>query len=99
MQIELPPRARGSSPLWWDWEGGLVPHTEALIAGLGAAAASWSDTSAPVTGTGTAGSIGADRPIACCVAGRSLVRRALSGFVLWRFALLNTKYEVKALPP
>ena len=38
VQIELPPRARGSSPLWWDWEGGLVPHTEALIAGLGAAA-------------------------------------------------------------
>ena len=34
VQIELPPRARGSSPLWWDWEGGLVPHTEALIAGL-----------------------------------------------------------------
>jgi hypothetical protein len=28
-----------------------------------------------------------------------LVRRALSGFVLWRIALLNTKYEVKAIPP
>jgi phage replication-related protein YjqB (UPF0714/DUF867 family) len=41
VQIELPPRARGSSPLWWDWEGELVPHTEALIAGLAAAARDW----------------------------------------------------------
>jgi len=39
VQIELPPRARGSSPLWWDWEGGLVPHTEAVIRALAAAAA------------------------------------------------------------
>jgi len=38
VQIELPPRVRGSSPLWWDWEGGLVPHTEALIEGLASAA-------------------------------------------------------------
>ena len=38
VQVELPPRVRGSSPLWWDWEGGLVPHTEALIAGLASAA-------------------------------------------------------------
>lgn len=39
VQIELPPRVRGSSPLWWDWEGpGLVPHTEALIDGLADAA-------------------------------------------------------------
>ncbi|MEY2957582.1 MAG: hypothetical protein RLZZ01_150 [Actinomycetota bacterium] len=37
VQIELPPRVRGSSPLWWDWERGLVPHTEALIASLAAA--------------------------------------------------------------
>lgn len=37
VQIELPPRVRGSSPIWWDFEGGLVPHTEALIAGLAAA--------------------------------------------------------------
>jgi phage replication-related protein YjqB (UPF0714/DUF867 family) len=45
VQIELPPRARGSSPLWWDWEGeGPVPHTEALIAGLAAAATSWPAT-------------------------------------------------------
>ena len=41
VQIELPPRVRGSSPLWWDWEGGLVPHTEALIEGLAAAARSY----------------------------------------------------------
>jgi phage replication-related protein YjqB (UPF0714/DUF867 family) len=38
VQIELPPRVRGSSPLWWDWESGLVPHTESLITGLTAAA-------------------------------------------------------------
>ncbi len=45
VQIELPPRVRGSSPLWWDWEGpGLTPHTESLIDGLTEAAASWSDT-------------------------------------------------------
>jgi phage replication-related protein YjqB (UPF0714/DUF867 family) len=37
VQIELPPRVRGSSPLWWDWEHGLVPHTEALIDSLAAA--------------------------------------------------------------
>ena len=42
VQIELPPRVRGSSPLWWDWEGpGLTPHTEALIDGLAGAAATW----------------------------------------------------------
>ena len=35
VQIELPPRVRGASPLWWDWEGpGLAPHTESLIDGL-----------------------------------------------------------------
>jgi phage replication-related protein YjqB (UPF0714/DUF867 family) len=37
-QIELPPRVRGSSPMWWDWEGGLTPHTEALIDALATAA-------------------------------------------------------------
>jgi len=42
VQIELPPRVRGSSPIWWDWEHGLTPHTEALIAGLADAAVSWS---------------------------------------------------------
>lgn len=41
VQIELPPRVRGSSPLWWDWEGGLTPHTEALIDGLAAAASTY----------------------------------------------------------
>ena len=39
VQIELPPRARGASPLWWDWEHGLVPHTRAVIAALAAATA------------------------------------------------------------
>jgi len=43
VQIELPPRVRGSSPLWWDWDGpGHTPHTESLITALAAAAASWS---------------------------------------------------------
>jgi phage replication-related protein YjqB (UPF0714/DUF867 family) len=42
VQIELPPRVRGSSPLWWDWEGpGLTPHTTALVDGLVDAATSW----------------------------------------------------------
>jgi phage replication-related protein YjqB (UPF0714/DUF867 family) len=40
-QVELPPRVRGSSPLWWDWEGDLVPHTEALIDALAAGARSY----------------------------------------------------------
>ena len=45
VQIELPPRVRGSSPLWWDWEGpGLTPHTESLIDGLTDAASSWDET-------------------------------------------------------
>lgn len=42
VQIELPPRVRGSSPIWKDWVGpGLVPHAEQLINGLVAAATSW----------------------------------------------------------
>lgn len=42
VQIELPPRVRGSSPMWWDWEGpGLTPHTESLITGLADAALAW----------------------------------------------------------
>lgn len=41
VQIELPPRVRGSSPLWWDWEHGLTPHTEALVDALAEAAISW----------------------------------------------------------
>lgn len=49
VQIELPPRVRGSSPLWWDWEGPhLTPHTEALIDGLVEAVVSW-----PARGDGT----------------------------------------------
>jgi phage replication-related protein YjqB (UPF0714/DUF867 family) len=45
VQIELPPRIRGSSsPLWWDWEGpGLTPHTERLIEGLTSAATTWDE--------------------------------------------------------
>lgn len=38
VQIELPPRIRGASPIWWDWEGDLVPHTRDLITALTAAA-------------------------------------------------------------
>ena len=35
VQLELPPRVRGLGPFWADHAGpGLVPHTEALIAGL-----------------------------------------------------------------
>lgn len=41
VQIELPPRVRGSSPMWWDWEGGLTPHTESLIGALADAAVTW----------------------------------------------------------
>ena len=42
VQIELPPRVRGLSPLWWDWEGdGLTPHTEALIDGLARGIEAW----------------------------------------------------------
>lgn len=42
VQLELPPRVRGRSPIWKDWKGpGLVPHTVALIDGLAAAATTW----------------------------------------------------------
>lgn len=48
VQIELPPRVRGSSPLWWDWDGpGLTPHTEWLIDGLASAATSWPSATSP----------------------------------------------------
>ena len=44
VQIELPPRVRGSSPMWWDWESdALTPHTEWLIDGLVHAASTWDD--------------------------------------------------------
>lgn len=38
VQLELPPRVRGSSPLWWDWEHGMTPHTTALVDALAEAA-------------------------------------------------------------
>jgi phage replication-related protein YjqB (UPF0714/DUF867 family) len=42
VQVELPPRVRGMGPHWAEWNGGgRVPHTEALIDGLAAAAGSW----------------------------------------------------------
>lgn len=41
VQIELPPRVRGASPLWWDWEHGLTPHTRSLVAALADAATTW----------------------------------------------------------
>jgi phage replication-related protein YjqB (UPF0714/DUF867 family) len=41
VQVELPPRVRGSSPMWWDWEHGLTPHTRAVITGLADAARQW----------------------------------------------------------
>ena len=35
VQLELPPRVRGQSPLFWDWEGpGPCPHSQAVIEGL-----------------------------------------------------------------
>ena len=43
VQIELPPRVRGTSPIWKDWTGpGHVPHTVALIDALAAAIDAWS---------------------------------------------------------
>jgi phage replication-related protein YjqB (UPF0714/DUF867 family) len=42
VQIELPPRVRGQSPLWWDWDDdGLSPHTEKLIDALVGGVTSW----------------------------------------------------------
>jgi phage replication-related protein YjqB (UPF0714/DUF867 family) len=39
VQLELPPRVRGSGPLWWDHDPErLTPHTEALIDALAHAA-------------------------------------------------------------
>lgn len=44
VQIELPPRVRGTTPLFWDWEGpDLTPHTRSLIEGLARAVRSWVD--------------------------------------------------------
>lgn len=45
VQLELPPRARGASPMWRDWNGpGPVPHTVAVIDALVAAVSSWRAT-------------------------------------------------------
>jgi phage replication-related protein YjqB (UPF0714/DUF867 family) len=44
VQIELPPRVRGSSPVWADHDFGaepFVPHTVALLDALVAASARW----------------------------------------------------------
>ncbi len=42
VQIELPPRVRGTSPMWWDWEGpDLNPHTASLVNALAEAAGTW----------------------------------------------------------
>ena len=42
VQVELPPRVRGLTPHWASWDGpGLPPPTEALVAGLADAAATW----------------------------------------------------------
>ncbi len=42
VQIELPPRVRGTTPLFWDWEGpDLTPHTCRLIDGLADAVRTW----------------------------------------------------------
>jgi phage replication-related protein YjqB (UPF0714/DUF867 family) len=48
VQIELPPRVRGVSPLWWDWEHGLTPHTTALVDALAAACSAWIDGDASI---------------------------------------------------
>ena len=44
VQVELPPRIRGKSPMWTGFKGpGRVPHHEALIDGLATAARDWVD--------------------------------------------------------
>ena len=43
VQIELPPRVRGTTPHWDGWEGpGHCPPLEALVAGLATAVQTWS---------------------------------------------------------
>lgn len=52
VQLELPPRVRGSSPLWWDWEGpGLTPHTQSLIDALAITATTWEQVASEVSGS------------------------------------------------
>lgn len=42
VQLELPPRVRGASPIWKDWKGpGPVPHTVSLIEALAECARTW----------------------------------------------------------
>lgn len=42
VQLELPPRVRGASPMFWDWEGpGPAPHAVRLIDALVECALSW----------------------------------------------------------
>jgi hypothetical protein len=42
VQIELPPRVRGTTPHWEGWEGpGHCPPLEALVAGLASAVQAW----------------------------------------------------------
>jgi phage replication-related protein YjqB (UPF0714/DUF867 family) len=42
VQLELPPRVRGTTPHWADWSGpGHPPPTEALVAALAAAVQAW----------------------------------------------------------
>jgi phage replication-related protein YjqB (UPF0714/DUF867 family) len=41
-QLELPPRIRGTSPMFWDWEGpGLNPHSQRLVDALATAAVNY----------------------------------------------------------
>jgi phage replication-related protein YjqB (UPF0714/DUF867 family) len=54
VQVELPPRVRGAGPLWWDWEGDLVPHTEALIEALARAAVTYRHPASGVDQLGAA---------------------------------------------
>ena len=47
-QLELPPRVRGTTPMFWDWEGPeLNPHTQAVVDGLAEAARTWPPFDAP----------------------------------------------------
>jgi phage replication-related protein YjqB (UPF0714/DUF867 family) len=42
VQIELPPRVRGTTPMFWDWEGpGPCPHTQSLIGALARSIETW----------------------------------------------------------
>ena len=48
VQLELPPRVRGRSPLWSGHTGPhRVPHLEALIAALAAVATTWEQRTSP----------------------------------------------------